>query len=470
MERERDLGPDALSALSRLPGVHVTSDRAVSAANQVDFGHLCEGTVHAVVRPANVPGLCSLVSWAAEHGVGLTPRSKGLSQSGQSVPAAGCSVEMDGFRDVVVSAAERTVRCGAGATFREVFAETSKLGLTPEVMPLNLDLSVGGVLSAGGYGSTSHRFGLVVATVETCDVVTGTGEHVTASRGARSEVFDAVLGGAGHFGLITGAVLRMRPMGPQVRTFTLLYDGLDACLRDQKYLRDQPWAHHMEGFCSAAILGLRRAPRGGRRIPFARWFCGIQVTVEHEPGGEPAATLLDGLNHRELVLADDDDTTAFAARYDARFEAMRVTGAWQLAHPWVEALVPLEAALDIVPKLLARLPMFLGDGHRLSILADVPGPGLLMLPAGRPVVAFAILPMGVPGPLSAPALAALRDAHDALLDVGAKRYLSGWLFEPNKAAWQRHFGPQFDAWRARKRELDPAGVFSSRLLPGGVLD
>jgi len=65
---------------------------------------------------------------------------------------------------------------------------------------------------------------------------------------------------------------------------------------------------------------------------------------------------------------------------------------------------------------------------------------------------------------------ALHEAHDALLDVGAKRCLSGWLFEPNKAAWQRHFGPQFDVWRARKRELDPSGVFSSCLLPRGVLD
>ena len=455
--------PSSLAALSLVRDVEVITAAPSIAASQEDFGHLCVGATTAILRPSTIDGLLGAVRWANAHEMPLTPRGKGLSQSGQSIPADGCGVDLSAFKEVTVSPEQHLVRCGSGATWREVLATTIEHRLVPAVMPVNLDLSVAGVLSAGGFGSTTHHLGLVVSSVQSCGVVTGAGERVECSWTERPDVFNAVLGGAGHFGIMDHAALRLRPLPPCARTFTLLYDDFATCLHDHRHLQGQPWAHHLEGFCSAAIQGLRRGTMG-RRVPFARWFYGIHVTIEHEAGAAPSPDILKGLHHRDLVLVDDDDSAAFAARYDARFEGMQLTGTWDLPHPWLECFLPFDAALEIIPRLVEKLPLFLGDGHRVLLLAGVPRPDLLMVPSGDPVVILGSLPAGVIGALRNPALAALHEAHEMLLAAGGKRYLSGWLFEPEEAAWRRHFGPSFDAWRARKASLDPAGVLTSRLM------
>jgi hypothetical protein len=92
-----------------------------------------------------------------------------------------------------------------------------------------------------------------------------------------------------------------------------------------------------------------------------------------------------------------------------------------------------------------------------------PLPGLLAVPAEEPCVAFAVLPMGVPPALLPRALDALRRVHDRLTAGGAKRYLSGWLFQPDAAAWAQHFGDKLVRWHEAKNSLDPAGVLRSAL-------
>ena len=57
----------------------------------------------------------------------------------------------------------------------------------------------------------------------------------------------------------------------------------------------------------------------------------------------------------------------------------------------------------------------------------------------------------------------LRRAHDALLAIGGKRYLSGWLFEPDDAAWRAHYGARYDDWRRAKAQSDPIDILRSVL-------
>jgi len=146
---------------------------------------------------------------------------------------------------------------------------------------------------------------------------------------------------------------------------------------------------------------------------------------------------------------------------------MKAIGAWEQAHPWAEFLLPARLAHEIVADVLAGLPLFLGDGHRLSLLALAPeggaSPALLMAPPERSLVAFAVLPVGVATPFLPSALETLNRLHDLLLSLGAKRYISGWLFEPDETAWRAHFGAQFARWEEAKRTLDPNGVLRSSL-------
>ncbi len=460
--------PTLTGRLRAVAGLEVVDDDALRDAAALDFGGVARGTVRSLVRPATIDVVAALMSLANEEGWSLTPRGLGYSQSGQSIPADGISVEMSAFDEVHVDPERRTARCGAAVTWRRLLGVTAPLGLAPEVMPLNLDLSIGGTLSAGGTGSTSHRYGMAVSSVDSLCVVTGSGETVVATPTQRRDVYDAVLGGAGRFGIVCSAELRLRAMQPVTRTFCLLYDDASTMLADQRALMTAPWCTHIEGFASAAVQGLKRGPTG-RRAPFARWFYGLHVSSELTPDrADPsAAECLAGLAHRELLHVEDSDSADFAARYDLRFEVMRATGTWKQTHPWLECMLPYEAAVELLPDLVTRLPLFIGDGHRIMPIGDVPRPELLAMPDGRPTIAFAVLPVGIPPAFEKVALAALRDAHDRLLDAGGKRYLSGWLFEPDESAWRRHFGDLFDAWRSRKQQLDPRGVLRSRLWPNG---
>lgn len=454
-----------LQRLAEIADLSVTIDPGTCSAAQSDFGGLLTGEALAQVRPATVEALVALLGAAGAAGFTLTPRGSGCSPGGQSLPVSGCSLDMSGLAQVVVDPRLRRVRCGGGATWRAVLAATAPHALAPAVLPANLDLTVGGTLAAGGVGSTSHRYGMAVSCVTGLTVVLGTGERVAASPSERREVYDAVLGGVGHFGIIAEAELELRAVLPRVQTFYLLYDDIAAFLGDQRRLMQAPWCHHLEGFAVAATLGTRRSA-SGRRVPFARWFYGLQVSVEHLQGEEPsAASYLGGLGHRELVHAESNDSAAFAARADARFAMMRATGAWQQAHPWLEYLLPFDSAMALLPRLLDELPLFLGDGHRIMVLADRPRPGLLMLPAGPPVVAFTIQPVGVTAPLKTQVLTSLQAVEEMLIAAGGKRYLGGWHSDRSAAAWREHFGPHHDTWLATKRALDPHGVLCSLPLP-----
>jgi FAD/FMN-containing dehydrogenase len=222
--------------------------------------------------------------------------------------------------------------------------------------------------------------------------------------------------------------------------------------------------HHLEGFCAASLQGLALAPNG-KREPFVHWQYGLHVSCEVDrPLAMPTPSHLVGhLNEPKLLRVEEDDTFAFAARYDARFEMMKKTGAWPALHPWLECLLPLARATDLIPQILARLPVFLGDGHRIFLLPNGGHPGAMAFPEGEPVVGFAILPVGVPDPLREPALAALKSVHDLLLASGGKRYASGWLFEMGEAEWKAHHGDHYTALARAKATLDPHGVFESCL-------
>ena len=180
---------------------------------------------------------------------------------------------------------------------------------------------------------------------------------------------------------------------------------------------------------------------------------------------EPDAVLA-GLHFDRLVHIEDDASAEFAARYDVRFEAMRALGAWQQLHPWLECLLPLEAAERLLPSVLDQLPLALGDGHRLTLVGKTAATTSVVRPEASPAVALAILPMGLVESLREPVLSALSAIEGALLDAGGKRYLSGWLFSPDEDAWRRHFGPHYDAWKQRKALFDPRHILRSALFQG----
>lgn len=453
---------DDLRAIREEVGVSIGAPADREAAEK-DFGQLVWRSALAVLTPRSIEEVERVLGFANRRGLKLTARGRGMSQGGQSIPSAGVSLDLSQLTDIdAPDVSSRTMRCSAGATWRNAIAVAAPCGLLPKVVPLNLDLTVGGLLSVAGVGATSHRLGMAVACAAELEGVTGGGTRITCSETREPAVYQALLGGLGRAGIIAAARIELRPFKPSVRTFYLLYDTMDAWLGAQRALVKSGRADYIEGFCTPCVQGLRAGPRG--RSPFAQWFYALHVTVEHEPGCAPeAAELLAGLGVFRLVHVEDGDTVAFAARYDPRFSSMRKSGAWAQPHPWVEALLPGDRVHEILPALLEVYPVALGDGPRLLFVNRHGAPPFLRMPEGPEIACCAILPVGIPSHLLPDTLDALRTIHARIVAAGGKRVLSGWITMMNEAALQDHYGEQSAAWAAAKDALDPRGVLDSPL-------
>jgi cytokinin dehydrogenase len=424
-----------------------------------DFGHVMRSTPLRVVAPASVDEVVSAVADAAAHGTRLTVRGLGHSCGGQALADRSAVLDTSQLSRVgEVDLARRTVRCEGGAGLREVVAETLRHGLLPRTLTNLLDLTIGGVLSVGGVGPGSHRYGPLVAEVAELEVVTGAGALRSCSPTSDRELYDAVLGGLGRCGVIVAAELELRRVRQHVRTYYLLYDGRRRWLADQVLLAADERVSAMEGFCSPSMQGLRGT--GGKRANFAEWFHPVQVSLEYD---DTPPDLPDGLSPYRIVHVEDDDVRHFPARHEARFEAVRRIGAWERAHPYLSAFITADALAEVLPDVLQRLP--LGEAHRgtLFVRTDDLPPFLVVPDAGQVVFFNVIYPQILPAFLD-DTLRAFAAASELLIDAGGKRYVADWLGEMDQSAWRRHFGPRYDAWLTAKQTFDPDDVFHSLLL------
>jgi cytokinin dehydrogenase len=437
-------------------------DEARGNSHEVsDFGGLATGTALAVFCPRTVNDLVQLVACARRRGIGLTPRGLGQSQSGQAVPNETVLVDLTSINHLLdPDERSRTIVAEAGATFRDVLRRTLPLGLAPPVCPLNLDLTLGGVLSAGGLGSSSHRFGFAASHLASATVVLGNGEVVRTGPDLERDVFDCVFGGVGRVGFIASVELSLVSVARAMRTHSLLYDDLETMLADQRRLALDPAVLHLDGVCSASVLGLRTGT-SGRREPLRAWSHALQITLdaESDPAGK---AVLAGSSFRRVLHTQDEHIEEFFARYDIRFEMMRATGAWNQTHPWFETLIPPDQASELIRR-AQELPAYLGDVIRLAVVADGDRPLSIAFPGAGPCTTMALLPVGVPAPISSHAVSALTSLNEAAASVGAKRYLSGWLFDMSAGGWGGHYGAAHPHLVELNQRLDPTHTFRSRL-------
>ena len=160
--------------------------------------------------------------FAALNDYPVSIRGGGHNVAGHAVCDDGIMIDLSGMRDVSVDAEKRTARVAGGATWRDVDAASQAHGLaTPG--GLISDTGVAGLTLSGGIGWLRSRHGLCIDNMLSVEIVTADGQIRRASEHENADLFWAVRGGGGNFGVITEFVFQLYPLGPEVMFCAPIY-------------------------------------------------------------------------------------------------------------------------------------------------------------------------------------------------------------------------------------------------------
>jgi FAD/FMN-containing dehydrogenase len=156
----------------------------------------------AIARCADVADVIACVRFASQHGIDLAVRGGGHNAAGLGVSDDALVIDLSGMRSTTVDPAAHIVRVDGGCTWGDVDHATGAFGMaTPSGFLAST--GVGGLTLGGGIGYLTRRFGLTIDNLVSADVVLADGTFVTASSQSHPDLFWALRGGGGNFGVVT---------------------------------------------------------------------------------------------------------------------------------------------------------------------------------------------------------------------------------------------------------------------------
>jgi FAD/FMN-containing dehydrogenase len=182
-------------------------------------------------------------------------RGGGHNIAGLAVCAGGLMIDMSLLRAVWVDPVRRTARAQAGCTLGDLDRETQQHGLAA-VLGFISATGIAGLTVGGGFGYLTRQHGWTCDTVESMEVVSAAGEILRASADENPDLFWALRGGGGNFGIVTSFEYRLFPVGPEILGGAIAWRGEDAAQVLEAY-RDVSARAPRELTC---VANLRNAP------------------------------------------------------------------------------------------------------------------------------------------------------------------------------------------------------------------
>ena len=168
-----------------------------------------------VVQPTSARDVAAAVAFAHEHGLLVSVKGGGHNIAGTAVAEDGLTLDMSAMRELTVDPRDRVAHVGPGCRLQDVDRATQAHGLAT-VLGFVSEVGVGGLTLGGGLGYLTRRFGWAVDNLLEVEIVTADGEIRTASRSENTDLFWALRGGGGNFGVVTRFTFRLHEVGPTV--------------------------------------------------------------------------------------------------------------------------------------------------------------------------------------------------------------------------------------------------------------
>jgi FAD/FMN-containing dehydrogenase len=175
-----------------------------------------------IVRCITKSDVVLAVNFARDNELLLAVRGGGHNIAGSAMCDDGIVIDLSQMKAASVDPVARRVTIEGGATLADLDASTQAHGLaTP--LGINSTTGVAGLTLGGGFGWLSRKHGMTIDNLESAEVVTAAGEVVRASDTEHPDLFWALRGGSGNFGVVTHFEFRLHPVGPDVLSGLIVY-------------------------------------------------------------------------------------------------------------------------------------------------------------------------------------------------------------------------------------------------------
>ena len=164
-----------------------------------------------IAQVANTSDIATVVSTACETGLDLAIRSGGHSAAGHSTTDGGIVMDLRGLKSLEIDVESRTAWADSGLTAAEYSNETNAAGLATGLGDTG-SVGLGGITLGGGIGFLVRRHGMTIDSLLAAEVVTADGEVVRADEESHADLFWAIRGGGGNFGVATKFKLGLQPL------------------------------------------------------------------------------------------------------------------------------------------------------------------------------------------------------------------------------------------------------------------
>ena len=189
-----------------------------------------------IARCRTADDVVQCVKFATQHGLLVAVRGGGHNIAGNAVCDGGLVIDLSLMRAVQVDAAKQVAHVEGGALLGDLDQAAQAHGLaTP--LGINSTTGVAGLTLGGGFGWLSRKFGLTIDNLLSASVVTAAGEKVTASPRENSDLFWAIRGGSGNFGVVTSFEFKLHAIGTEVLSGLIVHPLADA-KKVLQYYRD----------------------------------------------------------------------------------------------------------------------------------------------------------------------------------------------------------------------------------------
>jgi len=199
----------------RLRGsLHVRGESGYEEA-RIIWNAMFDRSPGVVIRCAGAGDVIQAVRFANENKLDIAIRGGGHNIAGNAVCEGGIQIDLSPMKSVRVDPQTRRAWVGPGATLGDVDKETQAFGL---VVPTGINSTTGiaGLTLGGGFGWLTRPFGMTCDNLVSADIVTAEGNFVHASEKENPDLFWAIRGGGGNFGIVTSFEFKLHPLGPEV--------------------------------------------------------------------------------------------------------------------------------------------------------------------------------------------------------------------------------------------------------------